>query len=97
MLRGNCCNNMTYCSVLRPQLALQAVHQFTGGETEALARFKYYLWDTDLIATYFLIGGDSAMLHQQDAEMVHCRLCTGSQEGKQRLWQGSSITCGTQT
>ena len=42
---------------------LQAVHRFTGGETEALARLKYYLWDSDLLATYFetrngMLGGD---------------------------------------
>ena len=41
----------------------QAVHRFKGGETEALARLKYYLWDTDLVATYFqtrngMLGGD---------------------------------------
>ena len=24
-----------------------------GGESVALARLKYYLWDSDLIATYF--------------------------------------------
>jgi len=24
-----------------------------GGEAVALARLKYYLWDSDLIATYF--------------------------------------------
>ena len=34
-----------------------------GGETAALARLKYFLWDTDLIATYFdtrngMLGGD---------------------------------------
>jgi len=42
---------------------LQAVHRFKGGETEALARLKYYLWDTDLLAKYFqtrngMLGGD---------------------------------------
>lgn len=41
----------------------QAVHRFKGGETEALARLKYYLWDTDLLANYFqtrngMLGGD---------------------------------------
>ena len=44
-------------------LLAQAVHRFKGGETEALARLKYYLWDTDLLATYFqtrngMLGGD---------------------------------------
>ncbi len=34
-----------------------------GGETVALARLKYYLWDSDLLATYFdtrngMLGGD---------------------------------------
>lgn len=34
-----------------------------GGETVALARLKYYLWDSDLISTYFdtrngMLGGD---------------------------------------
>ena len=34
-----------------------------GGETAALARLKYYLWDSDLLATYFdsrngMLGGD---------------------------------------
>ena len=34
-----------------------------GGESVALARLKYYLWDTDLIANYFqtrngMLGGD---------------------------------------
>jgi len=36
---------------------------FKGGETEALKRLKYYLWDSDLLSTYFetrngMIGGD---------------------------------------
>lgn len=36
---------------------------FNGGETEALKRLKYYLWDSDLLSTYFetrngMIGGD---------------------------------------
>jgi deoxyribodipyrimidine photo-lyase len=26
---------------------------FQGGETAALQRLKYYLWDSDLISTYF--------------------------------------------
>ena len=39
------------------------MHRFKGGETEALARLKYYLWDTDLLANYFqtrngMLGGD---------------------------------------
>lgn len=34
-----------------------------GGETAALARLRYYFWDSDLIATYFdvrngMLGGD---------------------------------------
>lgn len=34
-----------------------------GGEAVALARLQYYLWDSDLIATYFdsrngMLGGD---------------------------------------
>lgn len=34
-----------------------------GGEAAALARLKYYLWDSDLLATYFdtrngMLGGD---------------------------------------
>ncbi|KAK9815662.1 hypothetical protein WJX72_007553 [[Myrmecia] bisecta] len=46
-----------------PQLPAQAVLQFKGGETAALARLKYYLWDSDLLATYFdtrngMLGGD---------------------------------------
>ena len=46
-----------------PYLLSQAVHRFKGGETEALARLKYYLWDTDLVASYFqtrnrMLGGD---------------------------------------
>ena len=41
----------------------QGVLSFRGGETAALARLKYYLWDSDLIATYFdsrngMLGGD---------------------------------------
>ena len=32
---------------------LQGVLDFKGGEAAALARLKYYLWDSDLIATYF--------------------------------------------
>ena len=36
---------------------------FVGGETAALERLKYYLWDSDLLATYFetrngMVGGD---------------------------------------
>jgi deoxyribodipyrimidine photo-lyase len=36
---------------------------FKGGEAAALARVQYYLWDTDLLATYFdtrngMLGGD---------------------------------------
>eukprot|EP00892_Ulva_mutabilis_P004025 jgi/Ulvmu1/1995/UM012_0157.1 len=39
-----------------------ALH-FQGGEAAALARLKYYLWDSDCVATYFdtrngMIGGD---------------------------------------
>ena len=50
-------------SITPPCLLSQAVHRFKGGETEALARLKYYLWDTDLVATYFqtrngMLGGD---------------------------------------
>jgi hypothetical protein len=30
-----------------------AVLAFEGGETAALARLKYYLWDADLLRTYF--------------------------------------------
>nr|QDZ38467.1 cryptochrome DASH [Chlamydomonas sp. ICE-L] len=45
--------------VKHPKSALD----FKGGETAALARLKYYLWDTDLLATYFdtrngMLGGD---------------------------------------
>lgn len=41
----------------------RAVIPFKGGETEALARLRYYLWDTDLAKTYKetrngLVGGD---------------------------------------
>mmetsp|Transcript_19646 Transcript_19646/g.54802 ORF Transcript_19646/g.54802 Transcript_19646/m.54802 type:complete len:584 (+) Transcript_19646:357-2108(+) len=41
----------------------QAVLKFQGGESAALARLKYYLWDSDLLATYFdtrngMLGGD---------------------------------------
>ena len=41
----------------------RAVLQFHGGESAALARLKYYVWDTNLIATYKdtrngLVGGD---------------------------------------
>jgi deoxyribodipyrimidine photo-lyase len=41
----------------------RAVLPFRGGETEALARLKYYLWDSDHIKTYEetrngLVGGD---------------------------------------
>lgn len=36
---------------------------FKGGERAALARLRYYLWDSDLVATYFdtrngMLGGD---------------------------------------
>lgn len=36
---------------------------FCGGETAALKRLRYYLWDSDLVATYFdtrngMLGGD---------------------------------------
>jgi deoxyribodipyrimidine photo-lyase len=34
-------------------LLVQAVLDFVGGEGAALARLKYYLWDSNLIATYF--------------------------------------------
>lgn len=41
----------------------RAVLDYRGGETVALARLKYYLWDSDLLATYFdtrngMLGGD---------------------------------------
>jgi deoxyribodipyrimidine photo-lyase len=41
----------------------RAALAFRGGETAALARLQYYLWDTDLVADYFntrngMIGGD---------------------------------------
>ncbi|GLC48551.1 hypothetical protein PLESTB_000110200 [Pleodorina starrii] len=41
----------------------KAVLDFKGGETAALARLQYYLWDSDLISTYFdtrngMLGGD---------------------------------------
>ena len=42
---------------------MQAVLDFKGGESVALERVKYYLWDTDLVAEYFnmrngMLGGD---------------------------------------
>lgn len=41
----------------------RSVLDFKGGESNALARVKYYLWDSDLLATYFdtrngMLGGD---------------------------------------
>lgn len=41
----------------------QAVLKFKGGESSALARLKYYIWDSGLISTYFdtrngMLGGD---------------------------------------
>lgn len=41
----------------------RAALDFRGGETAALARLKYYLWESDLLATYFetrngMVGGD---------------------------------------
>jgi deoxyribodipyrimidine photo-lyase len=41
----------------------RAVLNFIGGESHALARVKYYIWDSDLLATYFetrngMLGGD---------------------------------------
>ena len=41
----------------------RGVLSFRGGETEALSRLKYYLWESDLIGKYFdirngMIGGD---------------------------------------
>ena len=41
----------------------RSVLEFKGGESQALARVKYYLWDSDLLATYFetrngMLGGD---------------------------------------
>jgi deoxyribodipyrimidine photo-lyase len=41
----------------------RAALPFKGGETAALARLKYYLWDSDRVATYFetrngMLGGD---------------------------------------
>ena len=41
------------CLIYQASECLQGVLDFKGGETAALARLKYYLWDTDLIATYF--------------------------------------------
>jgi len=43
--------------------AQRAAFIFIGGETAALERLKYYLWDSDLVATYFdirngMLGGD---------------------------------------
>ena len=42
---------------------MQAALDFKGGETAALQRVKYYLWDSDLLADYFnirngMLGGD---------------------------------------
>uniref|UniRef100_A0A383W805 Photolyase/cryptochrome alpha/beta domain-containing protein n=1 Tax=Tetradesmus obliquus TaxID=3088 RepID=A0A383W805_TETOB len=47
----------------QPQPNPKAALQFKGGEAEALARLRHYLWDTDLVATYFdirngMLGGD---------------------------------------
>lgn len=47
----------------KPTLDKRNVLNFKGGETEALKRLKYYLWDTDLLKQYKksrngLIGGD---------------------------------------
>eukprot|EP00877_Chromochloris_zofingiensis_P000317 jgi/Chrzof1/10286/Cz04g35200.t1 len=46
-----------------PQAHATAALNFRGGETAALERLKYYLWDSDLIANYFnirngMLGGD---------------------------------------
>lgn len=46
-----------------PALHPNAALDFKGGESVALQRLKYYLWDSDLIATYFetrngMLGGD---------------------------------------
>ena len=46
-----------------PAADSRAAFNFKGGETEALNRLKYYLWESDCIATYFetrngMIGGD---------------------------------------
>jgi deoxyribodipyrimidine photo-lyase len=43
----------------------RAALDFRGGEPAALARLRYYLWDTDLVATYFdtrneMLGGDGS-------------------------------------
>ncbi|MCC7245527.1 MAG: DASH family cryptochrome, partial [Saprospiraceae bacterium] len=46
-----------------PEASPNSALHFKGGETEALNRLKYYLWDTNLIKTYKetrngLVGGD---------------------------------------
>ncbi|GIL83479.1 hypothetical protein Vretimale_11168 [Volvox reticuliferus] len=59
-------DQLPYPPSVRPQPPTKhpkAVLDFRGGETAALARLQYYLWDRDLIAAYFdtrngMLGGD---------------------------------------
>jgi deoxyribodipyrimidine photo-lyase len=49
--------------VARPNRDERSTLDFRGGETAALKRLQYYLWDSDLLSTYFetrngMIGGD---------------------------------------
>ena len=50
------------CCLPAPVPACQGVLDFKGGETAALERLHYYLWGSDLVATYFdtrngMLGG----------------------------------------
>ncbi|EFJ39190.1 hypothetical protein VOLCADRAFT_101264, partial [Volvox carteri f. nagariensis] len=54
---------LDFKAIATPCLHLGTVRYLKGGETAALARLRYYLWDSDLIASYFdtrngMLGGD---------------------------------------
>lgn len=52
-----------FATSVDPTYIQQGVLSFQGGESAALARLRYYLWDSDLVSTYFdtrngMLGGD---------------------------------------
>jgi hypothetical protein len=49
----HCC--LPHLTRLKASILKQAVIEFKGGESVALERVKYYLWDSNLVASYFTI------------------------------------------
>ena len=72
-------------------LCTQSVLEFKGGETVALERLKYYLWDTDLVAKYFTIRHALILLphtpscgRQCTVSVTDCKYYRSSEVAKNR-------------